>query len=140
MNYRTATDDQLRKERLRLLNLRHVMQQRHASALSQRGGRQRGFRSGSTAYGLERELLAISAQLAEIEAELAVREQRQAAATATPAPPVPETTAAAAPAEPAATPPSPRRTRRSKAATADQAPASDATPPPRRRRRSDTAT
>ncbi len=83
MNYRTATDDQLRKERVRLLNQQRMLQQRRDSAVANRGGRNMGFRGGSTAYGLERELLALNAQLATLEAEIAYRQRRASAAPQT---------------------------------------------------------
>lgn len=79
MNYRTATDDQLRQERVRLLNQQRALQQRRDSAVANRGGRNKGFRSGSTVYGLERELLALNAQLAELDAEIAYRQRRASA-------------------------------------------------------------
>jgi hypothetical protein len=88
MNYRTATDDQLRKERVRLLNQQRIMQQRRDSAVANRGGRNMGYRSGSTAYGLERELVALNAQLAELDAEVAFRQRRASAEPAATTPDV----------------------------------------------------
>lgn len=73
MNYRTATIDQLRKERVRLTNMQRMIQQRRDSSAANRGGRDAGFRRGSTIHQQERELSQIEAQLAQLDAEIAYR-------------------------------------------------------------------
>jgi hypothetical protein len=82
MNLRTATLDQLRKERLRLTNMQRLLEQRKASNTSNRGGRNAGFRTGATNYQQDRELKQITTQLAQLDAEIAFREKRDAASSA----------------------------------------------------------
>lgn len=78
MNYRTAPTEQLRKERVRLTNMQRMLQQRHDSSVANRGGREAGFRQGSTVHQQERELSQIEAQLARLDAEIARRTPRAA--------------------------------------------------------------
>lgn len=81
MNYRTATLEQLRTERVRLTNLQQVLQQRIASASSSRGGRNAGFRSGATNNHQERELQRLIDQIAKLDAEIVWRDQHAQPAT-----------------------------------------------------------
>lgn len=75
MNYRTATLEQLRAERVRLTNLQQVLQQRIASSVSTRGGRNAGFRSGASNNQQERELQLLIDQIAKLDAEIVWRDQ-----------------------------------------------------------------
>ena len=78
MNYRTATTEQLRKERVRLTNMQQVLQHRVDSATSNRGGRNAGFRrGGATNHQQERDLQRLIAQIAELDAELVYRDQHK---------------------------------------------------------------
>lgn len=98
MNYRTATLDQLRKERLRLINMQRMLQQRRDASANQRAGRNAGFRPSASAHQQDRELMRVSSQLNRLDAELAYREQRAGTAEAT-APPDSDAKAAASPDE-----------------------------------------
>jgi hypothetical protein len=78
MNYRNASTEQLRKERVRLTNMQQVLQHRVDSARSNRGGRNAGFRrGGSTNHQQERDLQQLIAQIAELDAELVRRDQAE---------------------------------------------------------------
>ena len=97
MNYRTASMDQLRTERVRLTNMLQVFQQRRDSSVANRGGRDAGYRSNATRHQQDRELQRLSKQLAELDAELVWRDERakteQAEAVAgSPTPTSPPTT------------------------------------------------
>lgn len=76
MNYRTASMDQLRTERVRLTNMLRVFQQRRDSSVANRGGRDAGYRSNATAHQQDRELQRLTKQLAELDAELVWRDER----------------------------------------------------------------
>lgn len=85
MNYRTATLEQLRAERVRLTNLQQVLQQRMASSNSSRGGPNAGFRTAATTHQQQREIQRLIDQIARLDAELVWRDrqaQPQAPATA----------------------------------------------------------
>jgi hypothetical protein len=75
MNYRTASMDQLRTERVRLTNMLHVFQQRRDSSVANRGGREAGYRSNATTHQQDRELQRLTKQLAELDAELVWRDE-----------------------------------------------------------------
>lgn len=79
MNLRTATTDQLRKERLRLTNMQQMIQHRRDSSAVNRGGREAGFRRAATTHQQDRELIRINAQIAQLDAELAFRAARDEA-------------------------------------------------------------
>jgi hypothetical protein len=83
MNYRTATTEQLRKERARLTSMQQMIQQRRDSSAQNRGGRDAGFRRGATLHQQDRELLRLQEQIAQLDAELVSRDQRAAAAANT---------------------------------------------------------
>ena len=55
MDYRTASMDQLRTERVRLANMLHVFQQRRDSSVANRGGRDAGYRRNATTHQQDRE-------------------------------------------------------------------------------------
>lgn len=88
MDYRTASMDQLRTERVRLTNMLHVFQQRRDSSVANRGGRDAGYRRNATTHQQDRELQRLSRQLADLDAELVRRDERakteQAVANTTP--------------------------------------------------------
>ena len=76
MDYRTASMDQLRKERVRLTNMLQVFQQRRDSSVANRGGRDAGYRRNATTHQQDRELQRLTKQLADLDAELVWRDKR----------------------------------------------------------------
>ena len=75
MNYRTATLDQLRQERVRLTNQQRMLQQRLQSAGASRGGRTASYGRSASNHQLEHELERLAEQITKLEAEFAWRDQ-----------------------------------------------------------------
>jgi hypothetical protein len=74
MNYRTATDEQLRQERVRLNNMLQMVERRREAALAMRAPRDAGFRRSATPHQQDRELIQIRGQIERLNTELTWRE------------------------------------------------------------------